>query len=178
VVFSFSDPMGLLWLTVIFWIDNSVSSSSSQAAVFVHIYTDTCTKNVYIYSCIHKIQDPYSHRRLPAMVWLPPTGKMGKLETFCVVPFAFLFAGQIKSVCTQDQRKIRGNRGWFWRGSRIVEKWVWPGCGLECHHLQGRSRIYRVLASHGEAVWGSGDTTPNDGRKKRKRGEHQNKRAL
>jgi len=25
---------------------------------------------------------------------------------------------------------------------------------------------------------GSGDTTPNDGRKKRKRGEHQNKRAL
>jgi len=95
------------------WIDNSVSSSSSQAAVFVHIYTDTCTKNVYIYSCIHKIQDPYSHRRLPAMVWLPPTGKMGKLVTFCVVPFAFLFAGQIKSVCTQDQRKIRGNRGWF-----------------------------------------------------------------
>lgn len=105
---------------------------------------------MYVYSCnkgIRKIQNPYSRRRLPAMVWLPPTGKVESWKV-CVVPFVlFLFVGQIKNVRTQDLsrnrlvRSVDGERSLTWRQDS-VSQWVWPGGGLWCRHPPSNSTLF------------------------------------
>lgn len=113
--------------------------------MYIYIY-------MYVYSCnkgIRKIQNPYSRRRLPAMVWLPPTGKVESWKV-CVVPFVlFLFVGQIKNVRTQDLSRNRlvrsvdggGGRSLTWRQDS-VSQWVCPGGGLWCRHPPSHSTLF------------------------------------
>lgn len=140
---------------------------------------------MYVYSCnkgIRKIQNPYSRRRLPAMVWLPPTGKVESWKV-CVVPFVlFLFVGQIKNVRTQDLsrnrlvRSVDGGGGAFFDVAAgqcfpvgVSGRWTLVSPPTIPQHAfpseLWTNQQCPLLASHRAAVWGSGDTTPSDGHK-------------